>query len=214
MLPSLAIDLDGVVVSFMDALLTDYNNLPEVQAKSAQLKLEQVNYEFELMGEEIAARLRSIFNAPGFFLKLDPLPNALNLLTRFRDMGFPGIICTSPARDCNNLINGRTAWEKYDWVQRHLPVWGNDVMITRDKFYVGTDMLIDDYPPNIIQWCEYNPDGVGYLIDQPWNNKFTHYPINSIRGPLEGVLSFVDKFWCKQRKKFVYRLEELQLWAV
>lgn len=213
MLPSLAIDLDGVIVSFFEEVLKDYNALPEVKSGTvAPLSIDQIDYDFELLGEETVARLRAIFNAPGFFLKVKPLPNALNLMLKFKDMGFPSIICTAPARDQQNRINGRTAHEKYDWVQQHLPPWGNDVMITKDKFYAGTDMLIDDYPPNITLWCKSNPDGIGYLIDQPWNKNFKHYPPNCVRGHLEGVLSFVDKFWCEERGVFAYRLEELQAW--
>jgi len=213
MLPSLAIDLDGVIVNFFEEVIKDYNNLPEVKNGTvAPLKMEQIDYDFELLGEETVTRLRTIFNTPGFFLEVKPLPNALNLMMKFKDMGFPGIICTAPARDQQNLINGKTAAEKYDWVQQHLPPWGNDVMITKDKFYAGTDMLIDDYPPNITLWCKANPNGIGYLIDQSWNKNFKHYPSNSVRGSLENVLSFVDKFWCEERGVFAYRLDELQAW--
>lgn len=213
MLPSLAIDLDGVVVSFFEQVIIDYNELPEVrEGKAAPLKIEQIDYDFELLGEDVVVRLKNIFNRKGFFLKLKPLPNALNIVTKFKDMGFPGIICTAPARDLQNKINGQSAAEKYDWVQEHLPPWGNDVMITKDKYFAGTDMLIDDYPPNITLWCRANPKGIGYLIDQSWNTRFTHYPVNAVRGTLENVIPFVNKFWCEERGMFVYRLDELKEW--
>lgn len=213
MLPSLAIDLDGCVVNFFEELLKQYNALPVVkEGKLRSLQINEIDYDFELLGENIVTIFRDIFNAPGFFHMLPPLPNALNILAKFRDMGLPSIICTAPARNHQNLINGRSAAEKYDWVQEHLPAWGNDVMITKDKFYAGTDMLIDDYPPNITLWCKSNPDGIGYLIDQPWNKRFTHYPVNSVRGSLEGVIPFIEKFWCEERGIFVYRLDELKAW--
>jgi len=213
MLPSLAIDLDGCVVDFFTEVIKDYNDLPDVKNGGvAPLKIEEIKYNFELLGESIVSRMRGVFNAPGFFLKVKPLPNALNLMMKFKDIGFPGIICTAPARDDDNRINGRSAAEKYDWVQQHLPPWGNDVMVTKEKFYVGTDMLIDDYPPNITLWCEANPNGIGYLIDQSWNKEFKHYPRNAVRGSLENVLAFIEKFWCEERGQFAYRLEELQAW--
>jgi len=213
MLPSLAIDLDGVVADFNTAMLGDYNALPEVQAGTVPgLLMSQLNYNFEQLDPAIFTRLRTIFNTPGFFLKLKPLPNAIEILTRFRDNGFPSIICTAPTRDHNNLINGKSADEKFSWVQQHLPLCGNDIMVTKDKFYTGTDMLIDDYPPNITLWCEQNPNGVGYLVDQSWNQGIKHYPINCARGSLAQVLTFIDDFWCETRGIFAYRLDELEAW--
>lgn len=211
--PSLAVDMDGVITSFFSEVIGDYNELPEVKDGSVRpLSIENIDYDFDLLGAEAVSRIRAIFNAPGFFLRLKPMPNALNLMMKFKDLGFPGVICTAPARDDNNLINGETAAEKFSWIQRFLPAWGNDVIVTKEKFYVGTDMLIDDYPPNITLWCEANPEGVGYLIDQPWNKDFKHYPINSVRNSLENVIPFVEKFWCEDRNKFVYRLDELKAW--
>lgn len=207
MKPSLAIDLDGVVVNFFDELLRIYNT--EVEEN---LSIDSIDYDFEILPVDVSNRMREIFNREGYFESLEALPNAINILNKFRDLGFPSIICTAPARDLNGLINGRSAAEKYNWVQKHLPAWGNDVMITKDKYYTNTNMLIDDFPPNISLWCAANPAGVGYLIDQPWNKRFSHYPPNAVRGPLERVISFVDKFWCEERRIFAYRLEELRSW--
>lgn len=213
MLPSLAIDLDGCVVDFFGELLAIHNSSPDVVAGNLRrFTIDEMDYDFDLLGQGIVDAFRNIFNTPGFFLAVKPLPNAVNVLNKFRDMGFPSIICTAPARDHQNKINGRTAWEKYDWVQQYLPAWGNDVMITKDKFYASTKMLIDDYPPNITQWCAAHPDGVGYLVAQPWNVRFTHFPTNAVRGSLEQVIPFVEKFWCEDRNKFVYRLDELKAW--
>jgi len=207
MLPKLGLDLDGVIVNFNDQLVEDYNKryLPVITADS-------IDYDFELLGDLIFTRFKIVFNEPGFFKKLKPLPNAITIATKLLDMGIPTVICTAPARNNEGLINGLSAAEKFDWVQEHLPFWGNEIIITKDKHYVDVDMLIDDYPPNITLWCQKHPNGIGFLVDQSWNRRFSHFPNNSVRGSLEKVIPFIQKFWCEERGVFAYRLDELHEW--
>jgi 5'(3')-deoxyribonucleotidase len=205
-LPKVALDLDGVIVNFHQRLIDVFNE----RYPTKKLTVVDINCEIESLGPELAPKLLAIFNEEGWFLNLDPFPNAISTASSFDDLGYDVTVCTAPARDINGKINPSSASEKYVWMNQWLPMWANNMIITKHKELIGTDILVDDTGYNIINWCRENPDGIGFLIDQPWNQTFTKYPTNSTRGNLEDVPTFIDKFWCRKRGKFIYRLEELK----
>lgn len=205
-LPKVALDLDGVIINFHQRLIDVFNE----RYPDQKLTVEHINCEIESLGPDLAPKLLEIFNEKGWFLKLKPLPNAITIASSFVDLGYDITVCTAPARDRDGKINPSSASEKYTWMNTWLPMWANNMIITKHKEVVGTDMLIDDTGFNIVNWCGENPNGIGFLIDQPWNRNFTKYPTNSVRGNLEDIPAFVDKFWCRKRSRFIYRLEELK----
>tara|TARA_B100001109_G_C18823737_1_gene455860 strand:- start:653 stop:1303 length:651 start_codon:yes stop_codon:yes gene_type:complete len=208
--PSIALDLDGVVVNFHQKLIDIYNERYPPKDGAPALTTKAIDCDLESLGTETSRRLIEIFNEDGYILNLEPLPDSIHIVSQFQDLNYEVTICTAPARDLNGLINPISAKEKFEWISKFLPFWANDVIVTKHKHLVATDILIDDYAFNIINWCQRNPNGIGYLIDQPWNQKFRHYPSNSVRGSLSGVSSFIEKYWCQERGVFAYRLEELQ----
>ena len=205
-LPRIALDLDGVIADFFQKLLEEYN-----KRYQQKLSVSDIDCELENLGPDVVKKLIEIFNEPQFFLNLEPLPNAINTVSRYPDLGYQTTICTAPAR-INGLINGRTAAEKFDWIRKYLPFWANDVIITKHKKLVDVDIIIDDAPPNILSWCGEHPKGIGYLVDQPWNKKWTRFPLNAVCGKLEDVTTFINEFWCQDRGCFIYRLDELKPW--
>lgn len=206
--PTIALDLDGVVVDFHAAVVALYN-----ERHNANLSLDDIDCDLETLGPEVAEKLIAIFNEPDWFLNLKPLPNAINIVSSFPTLGYRVIICTAPARNVDGLINGMSAKEKFDWIKSFLPFWANDVIITKHKEVVGTDMLIDDTVSNIINWCQENEDGIGFLVDQPWNSSWRSYPTNCVRGNLKDVSLFIKRFWCHRRGKFIFRYDELARWG-
>lgn len=208
--PKIALDLDGVVVNFHQKLVDVYNERFPPEKGEKKLTTKAIDCDLESLGTDVSRRLIQIFNEDGYILNLEPLPDSIHIVSQFQDLNYDVTICTAPARDLNGIINPTSAAEKFHWIREHLPFWANKVIVTKHKEIVGTDMLIDDYAFNIINWCKENPNGIGYLIDQPWNKKFRHYPSNAVRGTLAGVSTFIDKFWCRERGQFAYRLEELQ----
>ena len=206
--PTIALDLDGVVVDFYGALVLTYN-----ERYGENLSLDDIDCDLETLGPEVSSKLIAIFNEEDWFHNLKPLPNAINIVGSYPTLGYRVIICTAPARDLDGLINGKSAAEKFVWIHEHLPFWGNDVIITKHKKMVEADIIVDDTPANIINWCQEHPEGVGYLIDQPWNAKWRNYPHNAVRGSLEDVSRFIKRFWCHNRGKFVYRYDELANWC-
>jgi len=205
--PKIALDLDGVVVDFHQKLLNVYN-----KRYGKNVTVNDINCDLESLGPEITKKIISIFNEPGWFLELKPLPNAISIISKYIDFGYRVTICTAPARDLKGIINPISASEKFTWVRENLPFWANNIIITKYKEFVHTDAIIDDYSPNIVNWCQEHPEGIGFLVDQPWNKYFKQYPINSVRGKLEDVTTIINKHWCHVRGRFVFRLEELEEW--
>lgn len=207
--PELILDLDGVVADFFTPLLEIYN-----KKTGCDLTVYDINCHLENLGPRVLRDLIDIFNAPRYFSDLKPLPEAINIVSQFEEYGYKTIICTAPARDNDGGTNGLSAAEKYEWIKKYLPWWSNHIIITKHKERVFGDMIIDDYSMNILNWCKAHENGIGFLVDQPWNRSLSYLPKNAVRGTLEQVSEFIDKFWCQERGIWVYRFDELKEWQM
>lgn len=208
-LPSIALDLDGVVCAFFERLIQVYNS-----RYSDKLSLSSFNdYAFErCLSPEVVEKVITIFNEPGFFVSLEVLPYAIETIREFTARQYDFKICTAPARNLNKKINGNSSAEKFEWLETWLPEQCNSAIVTASKEYVATNLLVDDSPMNIIAWCARNQNGIGYLVDQPWNQMFTDYPLNCVRGAVQDVCGFIDDHWCPKNGEFKIPEEELCKW--
>ncbi|XP_021562293.1 5'(3')-deoxyribonucleotidase, cytosolic type [Carlito syrichta] len=86
-------------------------------------------------------KVASVYEAPGFFCDLEPVPGALDAVRQMNDMPDTEVfICTSPLQKYGHCVG-----EKYQWVERHLgPEFVERIILTRDKTVVLGDLLIDD----------------------------------------------------------------------
>ncbi|XP_023794408.1 5'(3')-deoxyribonucleotidase, cytosolic type isoform X2 [Cyanistes caeruleus] len=98
------------------------------------------------------AKVASVYESPGFFLDLDPIPGALEAMQEMLHMQDTEVfICTSPLRKYEHCVV-----EKYKWVEKHLgPEFVERIILTRDKTVVAADLLFDD--KDTIQGAELNP---------------------------------------------------------
>lgn len=82
-----------------------------------------------------------MYEAPGFFLGLEPLPGALDAVRAMDALPDTEVfICTSPLLKYQHCVG-----EKYQWVEKHLgPRFVERIILTRDKTVVSGDLLIDD----------------------------------------------------------------------
>jgi 5'(3')-deoxyribonucleotidase len=201
---NLALDLDGVVADFPGKLLEIYNSRHE-----PALTLDDLDqYDLRTLPEGIGDNLIGIFNEPGFFLSLNVYPKAIETVYRLLGKGYTIEVCTAPPHTRNPLA----VVEKLDWVAKTIPELDGHVTVTSNKFYMATNMLIDDHIDNIVAWCEAHPDGIGFLVNLHWNQNVTELPLNAVRGKLSQVPDFLDQFFCKERGEFAYRLSELTVW--
>ncbi|XP_016067852.1 PREDICTED: 5'(3')-deoxyribonucleotidase, cytosolic type [Miniopterus natalensis] len=86
-------------------------------------------------------KVASVYEAPGFFLDLEPIPGALEAMQAMNAMQDTEVfICTSPLMKYDHCVG-----EKFRWVDKHLgPQFVERIILTRDKTVVLGDLLIDD----------------------------------------------------------------------
>ncbi|KAK7805321.1 hypothetical protein U0070_027160 [Myodes glareolus] len=148
------VDMDGVLADFESGLLQGFRHRfpgePHVPLEQRRGFLASEQY--RALRPDLAEKLASVYEAPGFFLNLEPIPGAVDALREMNDMQDTEVfICTSPLRKYDHCVG-----EKYRWVEQNLgPQFVERIILTRDKTVVMGDLLIDD--KDTIQGLEKTP---------------------------------------------------------
>nr|XP_013799566.1 PREDICTED: 5'(3')-deoxyribonucleotidase, cytosolic type [Apteryx mantelli mantelli] len=126
-------------------------------------------------------KVASIYESPGFFLGLDPIPGAIEAMQEMILMQDTEVfICTSPLRKYEHCI-----LEKYKWVEKHLgPEFVERIILTRDKTIVSADLLFDD--KDTIRGVELNPSWEHILFTCCHNKHI------QLKPPRRRLLSWAD----------------------
>ncbi|KFQ69436.1 5'(3')-deoxyribonucleotidase, cytosolic type, partial [Phaethon lepturus] len=123
----------------------------------------------------------SVYESPGFFLGLDPIPGAVEAMQEMVHMQDTEVfICTSPLQKYEHCIV-----EKYKWVEKHLgPKFVERIILTRDKTVVSADLLFDD--KDTIRGAELNPSWEHVLFTCCHNRHI------QLQAPRRRLLSWAD----------------------
>lgn len=148
------VDMDGVLADFEGGLLRGFlRRFPgephvPLEQRRGFLACEQ----YRALRPDLGDKVASVYEAPGFFLDLEPIPGAVEALREMHAMPDTEVfICTSPLLKYDHCVG-----EKYRWVERHLgPQFVKQIILTRDKTVVLGDLLIDD--KDTIQGHEETP---------------------------------------------------------
>nr|KAF6457917.1 5', 3'-nucleotidase, cytosolic [Rousettus aegyptiacus] len=144
------VDMDGVLADFEAGLLQGFRRRfpgePHVPLDERRGFFAREQY--RALRPDLADKLASVYEAPSFFLDLEPIPGALDAMREMSAMQDTEVfICTSPLRKYHHCVG-----EKYRWVEKHLgPQFVERIILTRDKTVVLGDLLIDD--KDTIQAC-------------------------------------------------------------
>ncbi|XP_059764273.1 5'(3')-deoxyribonucleotidase, cytosolic type [Balaenoptera ricei] len=179
------VDMDGVLADFEAGLLRGFRRSfpgePHVplQERRGFLACEQ----YRALRPDLADKVASVYEAPGFFLDLEPIPGALEAMREMNDMQDTEVfICTSPLMKYDNCVH-----EKYRWVEKHLgPQFVERIILTRDKTVVLGDLLIDD--KDTIQGQEETPSWEHILFTCCHNQHLALPP------PRRRLLSWMDNW--------------------
>jgi 5'(3')-deoxyribonucleotidase len=199
----IAWDIDGVLGMFIEDLFDEYNHMRVDEERRGGRKRDVI-YTPDMMIKpqlhdvfpmQIAEEMYHIFNSPGFYARLRPYAGAVDLVNATIDAGYESFILTSPsnhfvAKHRVRAINPHSAAGKIEWVVNHWPRLGRLITLTKQKEYVFADFIVEDTPDNVIKWCARHPEGVGILIDRPWN-QHAELPSNAVRTPLNKVFEVI-----------------------
>lgn len=94
---------------------------------------------------------------------------------------------TSPFPDAQHWT-----WERTQWLKEHFGAGDRDIVFTHAKHVVRGDVLVDDKPSNVIEWCNHHPDKWGVLWAQPYNSG-AWLPKNGIRSSSTSAIT--RGFW-------------------
>ncbi|KAM5216693.1 5'(3')-deoxyribonucleotidase, cytosolic type isoform 3-T3 [Hipposideros larvatus] len=137
------VDMDGVLADFEAGLLRGFRRRfpgePHVPLEERRGFLAREQY--RALRPDLADKVASVYEAPGFFLDLEPIPGALEAMREMNAMQDTEVfICSSPLMKYEHCVG-----EKYRWVEKHLgPQFVERIILTRDKTVVLGDLLIDD----------------------------------------------------------------------
>ena len=99
----------------------------------------------------------------GFFETLDPIPGALEGVTRLHEEGLRVRIVSSP-------WDAASATHKFEWLFKHLPwIKMGHVCLMSDKHDLFGDFLIDDRESTVNTWSQVWPEGQALCIAYPHN---------------------------------------------
>lgn len=151
------VDMDGTLCDYAGAMERDLARLRHPDEPDSDEN-----------APHLVARRVMIRRQPGWWLGLERHEDGFRILEVLKDYGFTINILTKGPWDTS------AAWaEKMEWCRTHI---GRDVKVTvtEDKGLVYGKVLVDDWPPYIERWLEWQPGGMVVMPDRPWNQGFTH----------------------------------------
>lgn len=158
------LDMDEVICDFLGKAINAYNSTYGGNVKIEDIKewsLEQY------IGKEGIA----LFHHPGFFADLDPLPDALEVITRLQSKHEIFIISSPTNEYC--------VFDKYKWVKTHLPSFpiGNLILVGNKGdllSQIDSGILFDDCPKYLESF-----GGISVCMNMPYNqNAQCDYRVN------------------------------------
>ncbi|XP_039595261.1 5'(3')-deoxyribonucleotidase, cytosolic type-like [Polypterus senegalus] len=137
------VDMDGVLADFETSLYKNYRSRypdePSIEPNDRRGFL--AGDQYAAIRPDLRPKIASIYETPGFFLNLEPIPGAIEAMKEMSNLKNTDVfICTSPLMKYEHCVQ-----EKYTWVEKHLgPEFVERLILTRDKTVVWGDLLIDD----------------------------------------------------------------------
>jgi 5'(3')-deoxyribonucleotidase len=185
--------MDGVIADFHGTLLDIYNRDHKEDIKKEHITTFQVE---QCLGEDVWIKMEKIYNSPGFFASIKPVESSKGVVQELHTL-VDIEICSAPTKIVNaktgeRQLNAHCAFEKINWIHEHFPSLSKDITLAINKHHYRADILVDDALHNQAQWCKAHPNGLGILINQPWNQT-NRLPRNCIRTSINEVPALIKE---------------------
>lgn len=156
------VDMDGVMADLYDSWL--YLIRAEL---GLDITLEDITHwgaPSEFLGEH-ARRAYDLFDRPGFFFHLKPIPGAVDAIRTLKAAGHDVVFVTS-------CFSGHV--DKRRWLKEHLTsdFDARDIIYTHRKGLIHGDVLIDDAEHNLEDFKQESPGGIAICFDAPHNKTY------------------------------------------
>lgn len=170
------VDMDNVLADFVSGVLKRWNKVSETNVKFEDIKvwwMEEI-LGTNKFGVDSLKVLPEWMREKGFFLELDPIPEAIWGFNKLQELGHDVIVATSIPEDTHSNAYDDKRW----WMKTYFPNWPmkNFIACCRKGLLKG-DALIDDGEHNIKDWAASNGLWFGrqlsptIIFDAPWNQK-------------------------------------------
>ena len=157
---TLYVDMDEIIVSFLDKLCSIYNSKYNTNIKISDIKTWSLNTYMD------GDKAFEIINSPGFFGSLEPIEGAIETIEKLvNDDKYELFIISSPS-------NEYSVYEKYKWIMRYLPFFDvRNLILVGNKgdllSRMGNDgILFDDCPEYIKKF-----NGVSVVMNRAYNRE-------------------------------------------
>jgi 5'-nucleotidase len=136
------VDMDEVVADFETAVADIASKYVHPIIKPIDLSRRKHLYLKNDFPEESRRVVERIYQVPGFYRTLPPMPGAVEALNEMLGEGYEVYVCTAP-----HLQNPTCESDKRYWMGETLGGdWLQRLIITRDKTLIIGDLLFDDRP--------------------------------------------------------------------
>jgi len=177
---------EPVALFDVDGTLADYH---AAMQRDLSVILTPDDYQLWTKGietERIKAAIKLIRSQPNWWINLAKLQDGFDLLQVVRDMKFSINILTK------GPFNHPNSWsEKVEWCRKY--VSDAAITITENKSLVYGKVLVDDWPPCVIDWLAFRPRGLVILPDRPWNQDLQHKQVIRYKNNLSEIKTCLIK---------------------
>jgi 5'(3')-deoxyribonucleotidase len=166
---NILLDLDGCLCDFFSQSLKDLNWHYRKDNNKITINqyIETQNPNMHEVFGITKTQFWAAIDYPNFWYYLQPFPWAKKLVKYLKSKGTV-TIATAPGHI-------RSFSEKASWLQTHLDINRNDIMIGKHKWLMAREdaVLIDDLPENIKKFRAYGGNAI--LVPSNWNTRNLSY---------------------------------------
>lgn len=155
----IVVDLDETIVDLLNPWIEGYNTL------GLERPLEISDFRSYNIDDVVAYpdRMCAVLHKPKLFRNLDPIPGAVETIADWQRSGDHVIVASY-------ALSPQIAADKMIWCQERLPfVSEKQICLWAEKWRIHADVIVDDCPEVIREFCNANPQGCATGLLRPYN---------------------------------------------